>query len=83
MPPNNDIFSTPAERVKLLRRGNSGKDIEELYIEINSILILGTNWQDSHETGPFFEIHHPPPISRHVSSHVGERCAVDLREMRA
>ncbi len=33
------------ERVKLLRAGFSGKEIEALYLILNSFEIVGVNWQ--------------------------------------
>lgn len=75
-----NIFATPGERVKLLRRGISGTDIEKLYINTNSIFVLGVNWQNSHVTGTILKKSHTPIPGRHVSSPAGERCAVDLRE---
>jgi hypothetical protein len=33
------------ERVKLLRAGFSGKEIEALYLVLNSFEIVGVNWQ--------------------------------------
>ncbi len=33
------------ERVKLLRAGFSGKEIEALYLVLNSFEIVGMNWQ--------------------------------------
>lgn len=69
-----NIFATPEERIKLLRRGLSGKQIEGMYIDVNSILVLGTDWQDGHETGHFSSFFDritpsiPSILCRHVSS---------------
>ena len=39
------LLDRSEERVKLLRAGFSGKEIEALYLILNSFEILGVNWQ--------------------------------------
>ena len=39
------FLDSSEERVKLLRAGFSGKEIEELYLVLNSFEIVGVNWQ--------------------------------------
>ena len=77
-----NIFATREERVKLLRRGLFGTQIEKLYNETNSIFILNTDWQDGHVTGFFFMFFDRTSTIpyRHVSSPVSEPCAVKLRK---
>ena len=78
-----NIFASREERVKLLRRGLFGAQIENIYNDVNSIFVLKTDWQDGHETGPFFSQITPTyTLCRHVSSPASGPCAVDLREVR-
>ncbi len=39
------LLDRSEERVKLLRAGFSGKEIEALYLVLNSFEIVGVNWQ--------------------------------------
>ncbi len=38
------MLETKEERVKLLRAGLTGREIETLYVILNSFEILGVNW---------------------------------------
>jgi hypothetical protein len=40
------MLETSGERVKLLKAGFTGKDIENLYLKWNSIEIVGVDWQE-------------------------------------
>ncbi len=39
------ILETRNERVKLLKAGFTGKEIEKLYVNLNSLDIVGVEWQ--------------------------------------
>lgn len=39
------LLESREERVKLLKAGFSGKEIEALYLVLNSFEIVGMNWQ--------------------------------------
>ena len=39
------LLDSSEERVKLLRAGFSGKEIEALYLVLNSFEVVGVNWQ--------------------------------------
>jgi hypothetical protein len=39
------LLDSSEDRVKLLRAGFSGKEIEALYLVLNSFEIVGVNWQ--------------------------------------
>jgi hypothetical protein len=43
------LLDRSEDRVKLLRAGFSGKDIEALYLVLNSFEIVGVNWQTGKE----------------------------------
>ena len=45
------LLDRSEDRVKLLRAGFSGKEIEALYLVLNSFEVVGVNWQ----TGKEFE----------------------------
>lgn len=54
---------TREERVKLLRAGFSGKQIERLYLILNSFEIVGVDWQGEAVTklaGTELEVRTPP-----------------------
>jgi len=40
-----ELLDRSEDRVKLLRAGFSGKEIEALYLILNSFDIVGVNWQ--------------------------------------
>lgn len=40
------ILSTPEVRVKLLRAGFIGKEIEQLYVNLNSFELVIVDWDD-------------------------------------
>ncbi len=40
------VLEIKEERVALLKTGFSGKDIEELYLRLNGIVITDVNWQE-------------------------------------
>lgn len=40
------VLETREERVKLLKAGYSGKDIESYYLQGNNIQIVGVKWHD-------------------------------------
>lgn len=42
-----EILKSKRERAKLLRSGFTGKQIETLYVILNSVEIVGINWLDS------------------------------------
>lgn len=37
---------SPEERVRLLKAGLKGKQIEKLYVQKNGFVVLGVNWQE-------------------------------------
>lgn len=39
----NDMFETVEERVRLLKRGFTGKDIEKAYLMVNDIRLINRN----------------------------------------
>ncbi len=39
-------LETKDERVKLLKVGYTCRDIELLYLKLNSIKVIGVNWED-------------------------------------
>lgn len=41
------ILETRNERVKLLKARYTGKEIETLYVNLNSLDIAGVDWQDN------------------------------------
>lgn len=54
------ILESIDERVKLLKSGFTGKDIETLYVILNSLDFVGVNWQkisDYHDDFPVFDRH--------------------------
>lgn len=54
------ILESIDERVKLLKSGFTGKDIETLYVILNSLDFVGVNWQkisDYHDDFPVFDGH--------------------------
>ncbi len=40
------ILESREERMKLLRSGFTGKEIEALYVILNSFDVVGVNWQE-------------------------------------
>lgn len=40
------VLESRQERIALLKTGFSGKDIESLYLKLNSIVIIDVNWQE-------------------------------------
>lgn len=53
------ILESRDERVKLLKSGFTGKDIETLYVILNSLDFVGVNWQeisDYHDDFPVFDM---------------------------
>ncbi len=42
-----DILGSQEDRVKLLKAGFSGRQIEVIYILLNRFEILGVNWQNT------------------------------------
>ena len=42
------ILESRDERVKLLRAGFTDKEIETMYIILNSFEIVGVNWQETY-----------------------------------
>ncbi len=56
------ILETPRERVGLLRAGFTGRDIEELYVIINSFEIVGVDWDGAVTklAGTELEVRTPP-----------------------
>jgi len=54
------ILESRDERAKLLKCGFTGKDIETLYVILNSLDFVGVNWQkisDCHDDFPVFDGH--------------------------
>jgi hypothetical protein len=52
------ILESRDERVKLLKSGFTGKDIETLYVILNSLDFVGVNWQKisiNHDDCPVFD----------------------------
>ncbi len=41
---NMAVLGSSEERVRLLRAGFSGKEIEMLYVILNSVKVTGVNW---------------------------------------
>lgn len=39
-------LETSAERIRLMKAGLKGKQIEQLYVQKNNITIIGVNWQE-------------------------------------
>jgi len=39
------VLETAQERVKLLKEGITGKQIESLYIQLNGFIIVSVHWQ--------------------------------------
>lgn len=48
------ILESREERVKLLQAGFTGREIEKLYLILNSFDIGGVNWQEGTVTKPVF-----------------------------
>jgi len=41
------VFETSQERVKILKAGMTGKQIESLYIRHNGLEVVGVDWQEA------------------------------------
>ncbi|VVB50588.1 Uncharacterised protein [uncultured archaeon] len=49
------ILESRNERVKLLKKGFSGKQIEMLYVILNSLDVVSVDWQDNEIPGRSYQ----------------------------